>query len=203
LLTDLSIIEYLKKTSSSNPVPGGGSAAALIAALAASLSEMVANLTIGRHEFGSVEKEMKEIANVAAGFRKKLLKDIDNDSEAYGKVLAAFKLPKNTDEEKNQRSKAIQDALKNAALVPLDVARDAFKIMDLADKVIQRGNKNATTDGVVGAMTARTAALSALYNVKINLGSITDNAFVEELTQEVEILQRKIEEKEILSHVKL
>jgi formiminotetrahydrofolate cyclodeaminase len=134
-----------------------------------------------------------------------LQNDIDNDAKAYQEVLAAFKLPKNTDNEKKHRSQVIQEAFKNAARVPMEVARDALKIMDLAHRVITQGNKIAVTDGAVGALAARTAALAALYNVKINLDSIKDPAFVEEFTAEIENLESRViqKEKEILEHVEI
>jgi formiminotetrahydrofolate cyclodeaminase len=205
LLKNLKVTEFLEIMSSAEPVPGGGSAAAFNAALAASLTEMVANLTIGRKEYRAAEDEMKDIADAAASFRDKMMDNIDNDAEAYQNVLAAFKLPKNAAAEKKRRSQAIQDAFKNAARVPMGVARDALKIMDLAYRVITQGNKNAVTDGAVGALAARTAALAALYNVKINLGSIKDPAFVEEFTAEVENLERQViqKEKEILGYMEI
>ena len=205
MLKDLKITEFLKKTASGEPVPGGGSVAALTAALAASLTEMVANLTIGRKQFESQESEMKKIAAVAEGLREKLQEDIDDDSAAYRKVMAAYQFPKNTEEEKKRRTQAIQDALKKAALVPLGVARDAFSIMTLAQKVIADGNPNAATDGAVAVMIARSAVLAALYNIKINLSSIKDNAFVAELMNEVEYLEGQVLEKEqeILKLVKI
>jgi formiminotetrahydrofolate cyclodeaminase len=205
LLKDLKIAEFLEIVSSAEPVPGGGSAAALSAALAASLTEMVANLTIGRKEYRAVENEMKDIADAAASFRTKMMDNIDNDAEAYQNVLAAFKLPKNEAAEKKHRSRVIQESFKNAARVPMEVARDALKIMDLAHRVVAQGNKNAVTDGAVGALAARTAALAALYNVKINLDSIKDPALVEEFTEEVENLESRVieKEKEILEHIKI
>ena len=205
MLKDLTITEFLEQTASAEPLPGGGCTAALNAALAASLTEMVTNLTIGRKEFQSVEDEMKKIAKTAADLRKKLQNDIDNDAKAYQEVLAAFKLPKNTDDEKKQRSHAIQQAFKTAATVPLGVARETLKIMDLASRAIAAGNPNAVTDGAVAVLAARTAALAALYNVKINLGSIKDPAFVEEFTAEVENLESQVirKEKEILAPIKI
>ena len=205
MLKDLTITEFLAKTASAEPLPGGGCTAALNAALAASLTEMVANLTIGRKEFHAVEDEMKEIAQTAAGLSKKLQNDIDDDAKAYQEVLAAFKLPKNTDDEKKQRSDAIQQAFKTAATVPLGVARDAIKIMDLASRAIAQGNQNAVTDGVVGVLASRTAVLAALYNVKINLSAIKDSNFVEELNREVENLTQQVinKEKEFLADIKI
>ena len=205
MLKDLSITEFLQQTASAEPLPGGGCTAALNAALAAGLTEMVANLTIGRKEFQSVEDDMKKIAQAAADLRQKLENDIDNDAQAYQAVLAAFKLPKQTDDEKKQRSDAIQLAFKSAAKVPMSVARDALIIMDLASRAIARGNPNAVTDGAVAVLAARTAALAAAYNVKINLGAITDSDFVGELSREVEDLEKKAirKEKEILAHIKI
>jgi formiminotetrahydrofolate cyclodeaminase len=203
LLKDLTITEFLEQTASAEPLPGGGCTAALSAALAASLTEMVANLTIGRKEFEAVEDEMKKIANAAADLRKKLQNDIDNDAQAYREVLAAFKLPKNTDGEKKQRSGAIQQAFKTAATVPMGVARDALKIMDLASRAISQGNQNAVSDGAVGVLASRTAVLAALYNVKINLSAIKDPDFVKELTRESENLESQVirKEKDILAHI--
>jgi formiminotetrahydrofolate cyclodeaminase len=204
-LADLSIKEFLAKTASNSPVPGGGSIAALSAAIAASLSEMVANLTIGRRGFEAIEEEMREIVKDAFQYRERLIRYIDKDSNAYNDVMAAFKLPKGTEHERNNREETIQEALKNAALVPLDVAKDAFKIIELAEKVVKQGNKNAITDVAVATMMARTAVLSALYNVKINLASIKDTEFVEVIREEIKNMESEIvnRESEILSDVSM
>ena len=196
MLKNLTITEFLEQTASAEPLPGGGCTAALNAALAAGLTEMVTNLTIGRKAFQSVEDEMKTIAKAAADLRKKLQDDIDNDAQAYQEVLAAFKLPKNTDEDKKQRANAIQQAFKTAATVPLGVAQDAVKIMDLASRAITRGNQNAITDAAVAVLACRTAVLAAAYNVKINLGGIKDPDFVKEMTRKIEDLERQAIEKE-------
>jgi len=204
-LADLSIKEFLAKTASGSPVPGGGSVAAMSAAIAASLTEMVANLTIGKKGYEATEEQMKGIAKDAAEYRNKLVKNIDRDSDAYNDVLAAFRLPKGSEQEENIRKQAIQDTFKNASLVPLDVAKNAFKIIELAELVVKHGNKNAVTDGAVAVMMARTAVLSALYNVKINLSSIKDKNFVERIRKDVTSLESEIEnkEREILSGVSI
>jgi formiminotetrahydrofolate cyclodeaminase len=205
MLSNLNIIDFLKKTASSDPVPGGGSIAALSAAAASSLLEMVANLTIGKKDYAQVEEEMKAISKKASIYRDKLVQDIDKDSDAYKQVIAAFKLPKGTKEEEKYREEAIQDGLKHAALVPLSVAKDAFKLIDLAGETVTKGNKNAVTDGLVAALMARSSALSALYNVKINLSSIKDSSFVYEVSKQIKHLENEIErkEKEVLSKVDL
>lgn len=203
MLVNLKITEYLARAAEGTAVPGGGSVAALNASLAAGLTEMVANLTIGKKGYDSVAEEMNDIAGKATALREKLTTAIDRDAEAYSEVMAAFKLPKATDQEKELRKQEIQKAFKHAALVPLEVAGQAVKVIDLAGRAIDSGNKNAVTDGVVAAMNARTAALAALYNVKINLGSIEDDEFVKILTREINDLeqQAKSKEEKILTNV--
>ena len=205
MLVNSKITEYLEKAAAGTAVPGGGSVAALNGALAAGLTEMVANLTVGKKGYEAVEEDMKALADKASQLRNKLTAAIDQDADAYTEVMAAYKLPKTTDEETSLRKQKIQDAIKHAALVPLEVARDALAVIDLAGSAIRKGNKNAASDGAVAAMNARTAALAAIYNVKINLSSIQDDSFVEKLAQEVEDLQDQVTEKEneALSYVEI
>ncbi len=205
MLTELTITEFLEKTASGSATPGGGSVAALSAALAAGLSEMVANLTIGKKGYTASEADMRALAEKARGLKDKLAQDIDRDSEAYAEVLAAFQLPKNTENDKNQRQQAIQKGLAAAASVPLSVAKDALIVMELAAMAVEKGNRNTVTDGAVAAMTARTAVLSAVYNVKINLGSIEDVDFKNDMMAQVEELEREAikRENEILATVVL
>jgi formiminotetrahydrofolate cyclodeaminase len=196
MLANHKITEYLDKAAAGTAVPGGGSVAALNAALAAGLTEMVANLTIGKKGYEAVEEEMQALASKAAQLRNKLTAAIDQDADAYTEVMAAYRLPRATDEETAVRKQKIQYAIKHAALVPLEVARNALAVIDLAGRAIRKGNKNAASDGAVAAMNARTAALAAIYNVRINLSSIEDDAFVEELAQEVKELETAVVEKE-------
>jgi formiminotetrahydrofolate cyclodeaminase len=205
MLADHKIIEYLDKAAAGTAVPGGGSVAALNAALAAGLTEMVANLTIGKKGYEAVEDEMKTIAEEASQLRTKLTAAIDQDADAYTEVMAAYKLPKATDQETAVRKQKIQDAIKHAALVPLEVARDALAVIALSCQAIRKGNKNAASDGAVAAMNARTGALAAIYNVKINLGSINDDSFADKLAQEVRELESQVakSENEALSYVEV
>lgn len=192
MLVDHKITEYLDKAAAGTAVPGGGSVAALNAALGAGLTEMVANLTIGKKGYEAVEDDMKAIADKAAQLRIKLTASIDKDADAYTEVMAAYKLPKTTDAETAARREKIQYAIKHAALVPLEVAKNAVAVVELAGETIRKGNKNAASDGAVAAMNARTGALAAIYNVRINLGSIKDERFVAELTQEVKELESRV-----------
>lgn len=190
-MKNMSLVDFADMVASDSPVPGGGSMAAVSGALGGALAEMVANLTIGKKKYLEFEAEMKEVVSKASELRKKLMDDIQRDSDSYNKVMAAYKMPKDSDAEKEERNKKIQDGLKLAASVPMDVAETAFKIMPLTDTVVSNGNSNAVTDGLVACMMVRTAVLAALYNVKINLDSIEDEAFVNEMWAKVRELEAK------------
>ena len=205
MLIEMKLNAFLDRTASSDPVPGGGSISALAAASAAGLVEMVANLTVGRKGFEATQTEMKEISGKAAAFREKLSGCIDRDSKAYNQVISSFKMPKNNEAQAKTRTRAIQAALKHAAEVPLWVASETLGVMSLAEIVLKKGNPNAVTDGLVAVMMARTAILGALYNVKINLKSITDTSYVSKLSarvREMETMAMK-KEKDLLALVNL
>ena len=204
-LKGLSVEAFINETGSSSPAPGGGSIAALNAASAAALVEMVASLTIGKEKHAAVEADMKAVQAKASELKTKFVNFIDEDSNAFNKIMAAFKLPKGTDEEKAVRSEAIQTATKEAALVPFRVGEAANELFALAEEVIIKGNQNAVTDGAVAAMNARVAVKGAFLNVKINLGSIKDEAFVAELNAKMEAIESEVNAKEttLLSKVVL
>ena len=184
-LKNLSVEEFAAVTGSDAPAPGGGSVAALAGGLGAALAEMVANLTIGKAKYADVEEEMKGLAAEGAALRKELIDSIQKDTESFTAYMNALGMPKNTDEEKAARKEAMQNGLKEAAEVPL-----ALKIFHVAGAVVERGNANAVTDGLVASMMARTAVLSALLNVKINLGSIKDEEFVARMAAKVAELEK-------------
>lgn len=189
ILTDLTVKGFLAETAGQEPVPGGGSISALNGSIAAALAEMVANLTIGKKKYVEVEAEMQTIATEAAAIQKELVLDIDRDSDAYNKVFAAFKLPKETEEEKAVRSAQIQEMTKYAASVPMEVARRVHSLLLLIEAVVAKGNQNAITDGCVAMMCARTAIIGALLNVRINLTSIKDEDFVKTHTEEANAIE--------------
>lgn len=189
MLADLSIKEFLAETAGNTPVPGGGSISALNGAIAAALTEMVANLTIGKKKYEDYEGQMRTIAIEAAGIRERFIGFIDEDSKAYDRVFSAFKLPKETEEEKAKRSEEIQEATKQAALVPMQVAEELSAVMESIIYVAHKGNQNAVTDACVALMAARTCVLGALLNVRINLSSIKDEAFVERMKTKADHLE--------------
>lgn len=205
MLAQMKITEFLEATASDAPVPGGGSVAALSAGISASLIEMVANLTVGKKNYEEVEAEMKGISEQASPYKAVFAAAIDKDAEAFDGVMKAFKLPKESDEEKKARTAAIQSGMKDAANVPLETARNAFGLFGMIEAIVLRGNSNAVTDGAVSAMMARAAVLGAIYNVRINLGSIKDEAYVQAVTEEIDRMEKETAEIEarILASVKL
>jgi len=196
-LQDLTLQQFLEKTAANEAVPGGGSNAALNAAMATALTEMVASLTIGRKKYAGVEERMKQIAAEMSAQRSRFMEDIDRDAEAYRLVMEAYRLPKETDEEITTRNEKIQEATKIASLVPMEVAERAFGLLGTMRETLEKGNPNAATDGLVGLMNCRTAILSALLNVRINLGSITDRAFVDKLTAACDRMEKETMEQEM------
>ncbi|MDR3142236.1 MAG: cyclodeaminase/cyclohydrolase family protein [Tannerellaceae bacterium] len=189
MLADLTVKEFLAKTAGNDPVPGGGSISALNGAIAAALTEMVANLTIGKKKYEEVTGQMRSIAIEAASIRDRFIACIDKDSDAYNKVFAAFKLPKETEEEKAERSRAIQEATKEAASVPMMVAEEMASVMETIIYVAHKGNQNAVTDACVAMMSARACVLGALLNVRINLMSVKEEAFVARMKKKADHLE--------------
>lgn len=190
-MKNMTIEAFAQLTASNEPVPGGGSISALAGALAAALAEMVAGLTIGKKKYAEVEDEMKAVVAPMRKLQEQLLLDIQRDSESFDLYMQALTLPKETEEEKAARTAAMQEGLKAAVKVPLSVANAAYEILPVAELMVNKGNQTAVTDALVATMLARTAALGALFNVKINLQSIKDEAFVAETSKKVEALERK------------
>ena len=188
-MKNMTIDEFAQIVASDSPVPGGGSIAALCGALSAALAEMVANLTVGKKKYADSKEEMADIISKASALRDKLLNYIEEDSLAYNKVMEAYKLPKETEQEKSLRLSEIEEGLKIAASVPLKVAETSFEILPLAEAVVLRGNSNSVTDALVGAMMARTGVLSAVLNIRINLDSVKDSEFVKVLKEKADFLE--------------
>lgn len=189
-MKDMTVTEFAALTGSAAPAPGGGSIAALAASFSAALTEMVANLTVGKAKYTEVEPEMSSLIELCGTLRKELLDDIDRDCTSFNAFMAALALPKDTDEQKAARTAAMQNALKEAAAVPFEIAEKAARILPHAEAVVLRGNASAVSDGLVSAMLARTAVRSALLNVKINLQSIKDEAYVADMREKCRALEQ-------------
>lgn len=195
-LTDHKITGFISATASGEPVPGGGSISALCGALSAALGEMVARLTIGKKKYADVQPQMKHIIEKITPLTKHLTEAVELDSDAYDQVMQAYKMPKDTDEQKDARNIAIQVALKHAASVPLNVAQLAASILPMLEDLAKNGNQNAITDAYVATLCGRTAVLGACANTRINLMSIHDQEFVGELSQKLLLLEREANEAE-------
>lgn len=196
-LTNLSLDKFVEATASGEPVPGGGSISALCGALSAALGEMVARLTEGKKKYADVQTRIHELINHLNPISPKLVEAVNLDSEAYDQVFQAYKLPKETDEQRDARNLAIQTALKHAASVPFGVAQTVASILPSLEELAQIGNQNAITDVFVATLCAHTAILGACANTRINLTSINDQEYVTETSKLVQQLERQADEAEI------
>ncbi len=169
---------FLDELASAEPVPGGGSVAALSGAFAASRVAMVCRLTVDKKGYEMVSAELRSILPRAETLQRELRDLVQADSDAYARVMDAYKLPKDTDAEQTARTRAVQDALKHASDVPLRVAERCADVLALARVVAEKGNKNAASDAGVGALMAEAGLNGAAFNVSINLNSIKDEAYV-------------------------
>jgi formiminotetrahydrofolate cyclodeaminase len=157
---------------------------------------MVARLTAGKTNDKALDSKMSQIIEITSHMRAKLEENIDRDSDAYTAVMNAYRMAKDTDEEKRSRQHAIQEALKEAARVPLSVADMAIRLLDLAESLVREGNQNAITDAAVAALIARSAVIGAVYNVRINLLSIKDATFRDTAKLQADQFEKKAMEKE-------
>ena len=195
-LVEQRLIDFVAATASKEPTPGGGAIAALTAATGAALAEMVANLTVGKKGYEAVQPEMEELQAKAEAIRKRMLELSQADADVFNIFMNALGLPKNTDEEKAARTAAIQQAYKDAAMVPFEIGELANQIFDLAELASRKGNQNLITDGIIAAINARAAVKSAFLNVRINLSGIKDESFVAELTSKMYAIEKDLDVKE-------
>lgn len=195
-LVEQRVIDFVAATASKEPTPGGGAIAALTAATGAALAEMVANLTFGKKGYEEVQTEMEELQVKAEAIRNRMLELSQADADVFNIFMDALGLPKNTDEEKATRTAAIQQAYKDAAMVPFEIGELAYQIFDLAELASRKGNQNLITDGIIAAINARAAVKAAFLNVRINLSGIKDEAFVANVTAKMNAIEQDLDTKE-------
>lgn len=181
-----SLEDFVEVLSSKEPVPGGGGASALAGALGNALGSMVCNLTVGKEKYRDVEPEIKDILEKTKDLQSKLLSLVDEDAEVFKEVAAAYKLPKNTEEEKQKKKEALNRALKNACQVPLKIMEYSLEALKLQKRLAEIGSKLAISDVGVGALLLKAAVHGGKLNVLINLGGIDDREFVENTGKYVE-----------------
>ena len=192
-LTKLSCQEFLEKLASNSPTPGGGGGAAMAGALAVALTSMVGNLTVGKEKFAQHEVEVQELLAKAEALCLELLNLVNADAEVFNNFMVCYRIPKNTDEEKQARNQAIQNAAKEAAEVPLKIAESCLEVMKLAERIAIIGNPGAITDAAVSSIMARAALRSAVYNVVVNLKLIKDEAYNQAMYATIEAMQKEAE----------
>ena len=195
-LVEQRVIDFVAATASKAPTPGGGAIAALTAATGAALAEMVANLTFGKKGYEAVQTEMEVLQAKAEEIRNRMLELSQADADVFNIFMKALGLPKNTNEEKAIRTAAIQQAYKDAAMVPFEIGELANQIFDLAELASRKGNQNLITDGIIAAINARAAVKSAFLNVRINLSGIKDESFVAELISKMHAIEKDLDDKE-------
>ncbi len=199
MLKDQSIQTFLDRLAGPSATPGGGSAAAIMGAMGAALVSMVANLTLGKPKYQAVEGEMQMLLARAEALRERLMNAIEADVAAFDQVMAAYRLPKETEEDKAQRRLAIQTALEAATETPLSCARLCAEVIELCRWAAEKGNRNVITDAGVGVLAAQAALRSCTLNVTVNLNAIQDRDFARACRNELDrILSAKDAEVEAI-----
>jgi glutamate formiminotransferase/formiminotetrahydrofolate cyclodeaminase len=191
-LVDMKLEEFVDVLSTDAPAPGGGSVAALCGALSGALSSMVGALTHGKKGYGKVTDEVEEIGVEGQRLKDEFLADVDRDTDAFNRVMEAMRLPKKSEEDKAARAAAMEEAGKQATLVPLNVLRRTVEAAGIARRIAEIGNKNSVSDAGVAALTAGTAAEAAYLNVIINLPGIKDEKFKEDTLAEARNLRKQV-----------
>lgn len=179
---------FLDALASGQPTPGGGGAAAMMGAMGAALISMVCHLTIGKKGYESAEYDMRDLLEQAEALRASLQEMVGDDASAFDRLMAAYKLPKGTDEERAYRGAAIQNGLKGATQAPLDCARAAAEVIRLASSAVERGNTNVISDVGVGVLAGWAALQSAALNVNVNVPQLKDRTFADHALTEIAAL---------------
>lgn len=200
-LVDMNLVEFADETASESPAPGGGSIAAYVGALGISLGTMVANLSSHKAGWDERWEEFSDFAEAGQGYKDQLLHLVDEDTNAFNKIMDALKLPKGNDAEKATRMQAIEDASKYAIEVPYKVMEVSLQSMDVIKAMAEIGNPNSVSDAGVGALCARTAVMGAFLNVKINASGLSDKTYVENILAKGKEVEEKAQalEAEILT----
>jgi len=195
-LIDMNLKAFANETSSESPAPGGGSISAYCGAMGAALGTMVANLSAHKRGWDNRWEEFSNWAVKGIQYQNELLSLVDEDTNAFNKIMEAFRLPKDSADEKAQRHLAIQEATKFAILTPFKVMQTAYQSMQVMKAMAEIGNPNSVTDAAVGALCARTAVKGAFLNVKINCGDCEDKDFVNEIMAKGQVIEKQAQETE-------
>lgn len=190
-ISEKTCVEFVDVLASKSAVPGGGGAAALVGAIGMALGSMVCNLTIGKKKYAEYEESVKEILTKASEIEKKLLNMIDEDAENFLPLSKAYGLPTSTEEEKKIKEETMENALKVACEVPINIVRVCYDAIKLHEDLVDKGSRLAISDVGVGVQCLRAAILSGQLNVVININSIKDVEYVEKVRTEVNNLVKE------------
>lgn len=190
-LIDRTLTDFADETASESPAPGGGSISAYMGALGAALGTMVANLSSHKRGWDERWEEFSDWAEKGKAFQIQLMKLVDEDTNAFNKIMDAFSLPKKTEEEKAIRKQAVQEATRFATEVPFKTMQLCYECMSVAKAMAEIGNPNSVTDAGVGALAARAGVVGAFLNVKINASGLDDKAYAEKIIREGENVVEK------------
>jgi len=193
MLTSLSVTDLLDEIASNSPAPGGGSVSALAAALGSALTSMVCRLTIGKKNYADVQIEIENVLKRSEELRVQFHAMIDEDTAAFNKVMAAYGLPKGSEEQKVICTTAIQEAMKTATLVPLNLMGLCIEAIALVKIIVERGNQRSISDAGVATLMLQAGCEGAALNVKINLGTIRDASFVAQTKTKLEQYRTSLE----------
>jgi len=193
-LASMNSYEFCDELASDSPAPGGGTVAALSGALSAALSAMVGNLTCAKKAYRDVREEMIAVAEKGQSLKDFFIEAMDKDTDAFNRVMDAFALPKGTDEETAFRDGKIEEATKEATLIPLSVLEKCLESVQLAHTVARKGNRNSLSDSGVAGLTAASGAEGAFYNVMINLAGIKDDQFKTEVAEKARRLNEQVQQ---------
>ncbi len=177
MLVDKTVRELINELSAESPAPGGGAYSAFNSAAAAALLNMVCKLTLNKKGYEEHTEQLKNVIEKNVFYMDNSLKLIDEDTNSFNEVIKAYRMPKTTETEKLERDNAIQNALKNATEMPLQIAKNASEILQLSTEVAKICNKNCITDCAIAGIAAYSAIIGAIFNIKINLKSIKDEEY--------------------------
>lgn len=202
-LAEISIRDFMEETASESPAPGGGSISACMGSLGMALGTMVANLSSHKRGWDDRWEEFSDWADQGKAIQEELLALVDKDTTAFDRIMEAFSMPKNSKDEKSRRKEAIEEATKNAILVPYQVMQTAAAALEILKALAKTGNPNSVSDVGVGVLAIRSAVMGAFLNVKINAGNLEDKSFAEKILKEGKELEASVcrKEAEILNIV--
>ena len=191
MLLEQKTTDFLEQLSSSAPIPGGGGASAAVGAFASALGLMVTNLTVGKKKYADVEEEILEIREKLEQKKQDLVRMVDEDAEAFEPLAKAYRMPKETEEEKAEKARVMEIVLKDACSVPMEIMEKCCEAIELIVEFGAKGSKLAISDAGVGAAFCKAALQGASLNVYINTKSMADREYAEELNRKADAMLEK------------